>query len=407
MRLIKTHRKRTVLILLIFIFLEVPFSFLFAQPGGREECSTVQLQRAEGAYNVGDFVQAKNLARRLLRCPDLVSSQAQQLLTTIETRERSNELVGQAYLAIRQKQFQEACNLLRRVQESDPNHPTLTNLIVMAGGCSDFEKELEQARSLINQRRWERALNALRVVEESAPDYAGLQELLQAARKGQEEERNSLYERAQRLIAERRFQEARDVLLRLQNAHPNYRDVAQLLKDLQSWIHQAEPPPPQQPLISNEQQTLQKEEMRLISDVRFLVEQREYLEARKKLASIPYLPGGELEDLRNQIDSGLSQEQEDLLSALDLFYEGDYDGAESRLSEYFNARRPAQLRAVARFYLSLTHASRFLLTGHSDEAQRQAAIETYEDLLAEFPGFQPQWDSLSGRVREFYDNVRP
>jgi hypothetical protein len=382
---------------LLILLLQIASPALYAQPGGRDDCSTIQLQRAEGAYKVGDFVLAKSLAKRLLPCPEAISSRAQQLLETIETRERSNVLASEAYLAIRRKRFQDACKLLRQIETSDPTHPNLKSYVQMAGGCSDFEKELEQARTWVNQRKWDRALQILRIVENSEPDYPGLQDLLQAVQKGQEEENQnqiqSSYDRAKRLIAERKLKEAREILLRLQSTNPDYRDVSQLLADLQTKGGQQEQP-------QRDQGSPQ-----LVSKLQLLVAQGEYHEAKKLIASGPNLRGGQLESLSNQIDSGLLQEQNALISALDLFYEGDLERAEVSLTSYLDAKHSARLRAIARFYLSLTHASRFLLMGGTDEEQRTAALQTYEALFSEFPGFQPRWEFVSGRVREFYQDA--
>jgi hypothetical protein len=97
-------------------------------------CNSNRLQNAEGAFRTRDFTQARALAVQLTACQGALGQDALSLLGKISAIEINNKNFTEALSATQKRDFGRACELLLKVETTDPKYPGLDQARIK-GGC--------------------------------------------------------------------------------------------------------------------------------------------------------------------------------------------------------------------------------------------------------------------------------
>ncbi len=306
------------------------------------------LQRAAGAFNARDFDQARRLAQQLESRGGSTGERARELLKKMDTIASNNKKFQSARIAIVQREFAKACQLLLQIESSDPSFPGLARAKEEAGGCSAPAPE---------------------------PDPLKLE-----------------YEKALRLIETKNLTEAKRVLKRISLANRQYPGVAQLQLKVDELMRKE----------------TQKKSDQGVDEIRLSVEsslrQGDLEAAASKLASVRQLRPSDksLKLLQQRIEERVREEQQTLLGAIGTFYAGEYPLAQKQLSDFLRQRRTKRHFALARFYLGVVATTEYYLTGATDKGKKESAIRFFKELVREFPDFSPQWNIVSPKVKTLY-----
>lgn len=153
-----------------------------------------------------------------------------------QAREESlQELYGRATDALEAGQWERAYELLNRVHELRPDFGEVGVLLTQQRRLHDL---YDQAIEAVGERRWAEAQATLRQLEALEPSYKDLASLLQRAERGLENaaQLSSWYDKAKSHIALEAWDEALQLLDQIHDRDATYRDVVDMIAQVQSMI---------------------------------------------------------------------------------------------------------------------------------------------------------------------------
>ena len=132
------------------------------------------------------------------------------------------------------RQHQECNVLLLELQKQFPADDEIPKLLALVRKDQAEQRKLQslaEARSLLSSRKYEDCIALLAKLQSEHPDERDINKLLQTAREDQAEQRKlqSLAE-ARSLLGSRRYEECIALLAKLQNEHPNDKDITKSLQ---------------------------------------------------------------------------------------------------------------------------------------------------------------------------------
>ena len=383
----------TICLMLLEPGLGQPVSTQASQQG----CDSRDLNRALGAFKARNSEYAKSLAQRLVSCPGAVGDGARLLLQRIRTRESNSRRYSEANTAIIRGNLDRACTLLLEILVSEPDYPGLANARIRSN-CDPEKVRLRQefgrANELQSEQRLEEALSVLTKIQGQAPEYPGLAEKLTeiraALRQKQEARLGQDYRKAKQMISERRWDEARDLLLGIRSHQSEYRDVDALIGEVDVKL-----------------QTGGADFAASFTAAQDLFARNRLREARDAIRVALRAKPSDEKGLKLQSDilSAIQSQERPLVTALRSFYSGEYPRSETELRTFLDGGHPDHLRAVALFYVGACKVHQFYLAGEKDDALLRDAETMFVQLYRLSPGFQPPAGKTSVKVREVYARV--
>lgn len=320
------------------------------------------LRQAQGAFNTNNLLLARQLAERIRDASGSIGDESRNLIKTIDDINSNNTKLTNARISIQRGKFADACALLREIQAAiDANkalkqrYPDLEALKVRSGGCQPTPPLPSQP-----------------------PDTA-----------------KADYEKAVLLKEQGRLREALTIFNRILKSHPGYTDVEGQIREVNQEI-------------SDSQKKNQDDRVAELSRaVGQFLDDGDLRAARRELnvaeAVRPGDPG--LKRLRQQIETALAKEENQLADGITAYYDGRYEQAQKALEEFLARRHSAPVTALARFYSAAALGSRFFLSGGKDEAMKNTALRMFQQTLKDDPGYSPRWDVVASRIRDLYSEA--
>jgi tetratricopeptide (TPR) repeat protein len=328
-----------------------------SQAGMPSSSSDAQtLRQAKGAYNTNNLLVAKQLAEKIRDAPGSVGEEARNLIRTIDDINSNNKKKQSAELAIRRGKFENACSLLREIQAAvDANvalkerYPDLNDMMSKAGGCPQAP-----------------------VVEQ--PDPRDYENALDLKNKG-------------------KLNQALEAFNRIEKSHPGYLDVKQQIEEVRQKIKMA-----------NLKKTQDEQFAEQLAEAEQLLNSGDFNAAQGVLDAAEALRHADpkVNEMRQQLETAITNEENKLVEAVNSFYSGRYEQAQRALGDFLQVPHSPSVRALARFYQGAALGSRFFLGGGKDEEARGAAIQLFRQALKDDPSYSPHWDAISPKIRDLY-----
>jgi hypothetical protein len=128
-----------------------------------------------------------------------------------------------------------AIQSLSQVEEEDEHYANAQARLHEAQRQKDWLDQYSTGQALMARQQWDRAQSVLEKLESESPAYGDVRGLLQTIRsaKAQEASLQHLYEDAQDALRDQQWERAYDLLRRLHELRPDFRDVGALLAQQQ------------------------------------------------------------------------------------------------------------------------------------------------------------------------------
>lgn len=358
-----------------------------------QSCDPKTLQNARRAIRGKDLTLAERLALELVDCQGSLGDQASALLETIRKRRQNTEHWSQAWIAAEKGNFQTACDLLMQIEQSDPNFPDLASAKRRAR-CDSvrlrIEKEYASAQDLFKEGSLAESKRILDGIMEVDPDFEDAQQLLSEIDQALGRQKLARgYEDAQESIREAKWSRALRQLEAIQRLDGNYRDVRDLLRQVNRKISEASG---KREFESRYQFALKRFRDGNLREARQAVEQALRIDGSHREARL----------LKDRIEERSIRERDTLETALTAFSAGGYEQCEKTLREFIKEPRSDRFMALSYFYLGASILSQSLLDGVEDEEPLRIAKQFFGKAKQVDPYFEPIWDTISPKVREVF-----
>jgi tetratricopeptide (TPR) repeat protein len=316
------------------------------------------IRDAWGAFNVKNFLIAKQHAEKVRDASGATGEDARRLIKLVDDIMSNNKKRENAIIAIARGNSAQACALLTQIKAAiDANkelasyYSDLSGLKQKAGGCAPQEPQID-------------------------PLLAD-------------------YDKAQRLMEKKRFQEAIGILNRIRSTNARYRDIEQLIAETNQEIN-------------NDKKKSQDDRFEeLTKSAGQLLDEGDFRKARHKLnLALAMRPGDpSAKSIQQRIETGVGNEMNELSKGLVAFYDGRYAEAQKGLDEILRGKHSPSIMALTHFYAGAALSSEFLLAGGKDKSKKDAALKAFQQTLVADPGYAPRWDAVSPKIKQIYSEA--
>ena len=404
-----------------------------------EKCSTGVLEQAQRAFRADDLSQAERLAESIVDCPEALGAEAARLLTTVTSRRENDRLWQRAQVLIQRQRFEEACQLLHKIQVTAPVFPNLQVARLKAGCNPDLaqlQEDLDRVDELIEEENWQEARRLLNSLLEKHPDKTEAQGRQRAVELEIQRIHSKTaafhYDAAVRLFEQGDAADAKSHLQKVLKTSRDHPEARALLRKVETRLQEQANAETARGLSIQARQLLDggdfagareriEEAIALQgSDPRLMELRRTIKVARISHEARELLDAGESVEARLKVEEALSlqssgpllielqdfiekERQETLLRlAVQSYYSGEYTETIAQLKGYLEAKKQPPYAAMAYFFLGASVASASMLSENAPPQSLETAKEHFRTGRHIDPEFTPPLESVSPRIQTIF-----
>ena len=397
------------------------------------------MEQAQRAFRADDLSQAERLAESIVDCPEALGAEAARLLTTVTSRRENDRLWQRAQVLIQRQRFEEACQLLHKIQVTAPVFPNLQVARLKAGCNPDLaqlQEDLDRVDELIEEENWQEARRLLNSLLEKHPDKTEAQGRQRAVELEIQRIHSKTaafhYDAAVRLFEQGDAADAKSHLQKVLKTSRDHPEARALLRKVETRLQEQANAETARGLSIQARQLLDggdfagareriEEAIALQgSDPRLMELRRTIKVARISHEARELLDAGESVEARLKVEEALSlqssgpllielqdfiekERQETLLRlAVQSYYSGEYTETIAQLKGYLEAKKQPPYAAMAYFFLGASVASASMLSENAPPQSLETAKEHFRTGRHIDPEFTPPLESVSPRIQAIF-----
>jgi hypothetical protein len=350
-----------------FILFFLPIALLGIRFGfsQNQDCSSVNLEKANDYYRRQKSEAAKSILISLTGCGDPVGTNAKDLLKQIQNAERCQTPRNSAAAAIMRGDFEKACTFISQMEKICPDSVEIGTLKSKARGCrnENAEEEFKKALGLEKDGRYTEALGILDQIKNRLPAFPELDETYRRirVRSSDRDHRAAL-----KLENQKKYPEALEILRTVKEQNPDYPgidgDIARVEKESS---RPAEGCPFDDFLRRAQDQTSRNNYEAALDWI------QKALNCRKGNPNA--------EGMQSEIERAIKSEREVLGNARGIYYKGRYDECHTLLHTLVaSGKASPKAQKQAEFLLAASAISTYLISGESKSDTKADGLRHYE-----------------------------